>query len=351
MSVYQCDPIHDPRWAQFIRNHHKSSVFHTVEWLRTLKETYRYEPVVFTTSPENEPLRNGIVVCRVQSWLTGRRLVSLPFSDHCEPLFDSFDNNEFAAVLDHVLQHLRQESYGSLSIRPISSLPVEILQKRSGIAAGEYCFHTIDLEPDLDTIYGSFDKDSIQRRIRRAERAGIMEKCGQSDELLKTFYCLFLETRRRQRVPPTPFSWFKNLARELGQSFEVRVAYKDQTALAAIICLQFGDIGYYKYGSSDYRFNQFGATPWLFWRAISSAKLKGARRFDLGRTEMTNTGLLVFKNHWDPNPKKLTYWEFLSGSQKRMSRPREGSWSKIMFSILPAHLQKWVGEFIYPHLG
>ena len=37
-------------------------------------------------SPPDEPLENGFLFCRVESWLTGRRLVSLPFSDHCEPL-------------------------------------------------------------------------------------------------------------------------------------------------------------------------------------------------------------------------------------------------------------------------
>ncbi len=30
--------------------------------------------------------RRAEEVCRVSSWITGTRLVSLPFSDHCEPL-------------------------------------------------------------------------------------------------------------------------------------------------------------------------------------------------------------------------------------------------------------------------
>ena len=44
--------------------------------------------VVYTTSPPSLPLSNGIVLCEINSWLTGRRMVSVPFSDHCEPLLD-----------------------------------------------------------------------------------------------------------------------------------------------------------------------------------------------------------------------------------------------------------------------
>src|SRR5262244_2773877 len=87
-SCYQLDPIQDPRWAHLLEKHPKASVFHSVAWLRALRCTYGYEPVVFTTSPATSELKNGIVFCRVHSWLTGRRLVSLPFSDHCEPLVD-----------------------------------------------------------------------------------------------------------------------------------------------------------------------------------------------------------------------------------------------------------------------
>ena len=38
--------------------------------------------IAFTTSRPNQELKNALVFAAVRSWLTGRRLVSLPFSDH-----------------------------------------------------------------------------------------------------------------------------------------------------------------------------------------------------------------------------------------------------------------------------
>src|SRR6266446_9650165 len=85
---YQVDPTRDVRWAELVERHPRASVFHTPAWLEALRRTYGYEPVAYTTTPPGIELTNGVVLCRVSSRITGRRMVSLPFSDHCEPLVE-----------------------------------------------------------------------------------------------------------------------------------------------------------------------------------------------------------------------------------------------------------------------
>src|ERR1700676_4757136 len=80
MSVYEIDPLSDHRWHELLQQHPRASVFHSCAWLDALKQTYEYEPVAYTTTAPGAPLKNGWVFCRIRSWLTGRRLVSLPFS-------------------------------------------------------------------------------------------------------------------------------------------------------------------------------------------------------------------------------------------------------------------------------
>ena len=84
--VHTFNPLNDPRWENFVDRHPQASVFHGRGWLEALWRTYGYEPVVYSTDSPSGELTNGVVLCRVNSWLTGRRLVSLPFTDHCEPL-------------------------------------------------------------------------------------------------------------------------------------------------------------------------------------------------------------------------------------------------------------------------
>lgn len=349
MRVYQIDPTKDPRWAQLVERHPHASVFHSVGWLQALRRTYRYEPVVFTTSPPTSALQNGLVFCRVESWLTGSRLVSLPFSDHCEPLCDSAKDLEF--LIRYLRTALEHQNWRYLELRPISWGPGQTGDKNGFLPVSSHFLHTLSLHPDLDGLFREFDKDCVQRRIHRAERAGLVERCGRSEELLKEFYALFVATRGRHRLPPIPYAWFRNLIQFLGKGLEIRLAYKDKTAISAILTLQFKDVVYYKYACSVVQFNKLGATPWLLWRAITAGKSNGATKFDLGRTEEDNAGLLTFKNHWVSQPERLVYWRFPDVSSLHSVNNWKLKIAKRVFSCMPERLLTITGKLIYRHIG
>jgi GNAT acetyltransferase-like protein len=349
MNVYQIDPITDFRWAELVARQHGASVFHTVGWLKALQRTYGYAPVAFTTSPPTSELKNGIVCCRIDSWLTGRRLVSLPFSDHCEPLYDSAEDADF--LIRSIQNALTEQKWKYLELRPIQMNFAQTGDNSDFLAAGKYFLHRLDLRPDLNSVFGSLDKDSVQRRIQRAENAGLSEKCGRSDEMLNDFYTLFVITRRRHHLPPIPYAWFNNLIQCQGKALEIRLAYKDRTAIAAILTLRFRSVVYYKYGCSDTRFNRFGATPWLLWRAIETGKSNGANQFDMGRTQEDNTGLLAFKNHWVRQPERLVYWKFPKSSAAGSIDRWKLQMAKRIFSHMPDRLLTITGKLIYRHIG
>lgn len=345
-SLYQVDPIADARWARFVERHPRASVFHTVGWLKALQITYGYEPIAFTTSPPTSDLQNAIVFCHIDSWLTGRRFVSLPFSDHCEPLCDSTED------LDFLIRNLQTAWKGQeskyIEIRPIHGNFRQ--EDRRFAPAARYFLHRLDLGPELNEVFRSLDNDSVQRRIQRAERAPLAERCGRSEDLFKEFYALFVITRRRHHLPPIPSAWFRNLIQEQGKALEIRVAYIDHTAIAAILTLHFRDVIYYKYGCSDARFNRYGATPWLLWRAIASGKSYGAKEFDMGRTQEDNAGLLTFKNHWVHHPERLVYWKY-PGAAVDSFGPWKLKMAKRVFSHLPDRLLTMMGSLFYRHIG
>ena len=347
---YQLDPTQDPRWAELVERHPKASVFHTVGWLTALRSTYGYQPVAFTTSSPSGELKNGLVFCRVDSWLTGRRLISLPFSDHCEPICDSAEEVNF--LLRYLQTAMEHQEWKHLEVRPINGNFSQTDGKAGFVPAATYFLHTLDLRPEIDDVFRNLDKDSVQRRVHRAQQVGLVEKCGTSDDLLKEFYALLQITRRRHHLPPPPRAWFRNLIGCQGEALEIRLAYQNETPIAAILTLRFRDIVYYKYGCSDARFNKFGAMPWLLWKAIAAAKANGANEFDMGRTEEDNAGLLAFKNHWVPHPKQLVYWRFPEGAHSFDSA--EG-WklrmAKHAFSHMPSGLLTFAGKLLYRHIG
>jgi lipid II:glycine glycyltransferase (peptidoglycan interpeptide bridge formation enzyme) len=343
-------PLETTSWAEFIDRHPRASVFHAPAWLEALRRTYGYQAQVFTASPDSDPIREAIVFCQVDSWLTGRRLVSLPFSDHCDPLV----NNESTmdAMVSALQSHLSRDGLSYLEIR--AARPFETLVDSHSTYS--YCRHEIDLAPDVNIMFRNCHKSSTQRKITRANREGLSEETGRSPELLDDFYRLLLLTRRRHSVPPQPKRWFQNLIDCFGHALTIRVAKKDRQPIAAILTLVFKDTLVYKYGCSDASFHALGGMHFLFWKAICQAKEEGFRRFDLGRSEWHEEGLVSFKDRWGASRSVLNYSRFCAaGHQKGAFGPARAGWkerlAKQVFAHLPDRALGLAGELLYRHVG
>lgn len=348
MTVRTFNPLMDPRWAEFGRRHTRFSIFHTTGWLEALQRTYGYEPVVYTTSGPGTALTNGMVFCRINSWLTGRRLVSLPFADHCEPLVEKVEECE--EIFGELQRALGQEKFRYIEIRPRGAdLPVRTDMRESN----SFYFHVLDLRPPLADLFRGFQKDSTQRKIRRAEREGLFCEAGRSHRLLNDFYRLCLLTRQRHKLPPQPIEWFRNLVACLGDRLKIYVAFKDEQAIASILTLRYGSTLVYKYGCSDANFHRLGGMPFLFWKAIEEAKEQGLKEFDLGRSDSDNSGLIAFKGHLGAKASMLGYLRYYPAQHARrhVTESYGMKIAKRMIGYMPDGVLTMAGRLLYKHVG
>jgi CelD/BcsL family acetyltransferase involved in cellulose biosynthesis len=346
LNVYTFDPLVDRRWPTLVGEHPLASVFHTRDWLEALRRTYGYAPVAYTTSPPTDRLSNAVVLCEIRSWLTGRRLVSLPFADHCQPLIE--DPAAQAAITAHLRRAVDSGAWKYAEIRALTSnLPHPL----STVPASRFCFHSLDLRPALDVLFQRCHKDSIQRKIRRAEREALSFKTGTSEVHLRSFYSLLLQTRRRHQVPPQPLEWFRHLLGCLGDRFRICLASKDGRPVAGIVLLRHLDTLVYKYGASDARFHSLGSMPFLFWNAMREARATGIRRLDLGRSDSDNSGLITFKDRLGANRSTLTYVRYPAPPNVQAGPSPRARMAKRVFARMPDRLLVVTGRLLYRHLG
>ena len=344
-QVQVVKPLEDPRWSVFAASHPKASVFHSAEWLSALQNTYGYRPLAYTNTPPDVPLDNAVVFCRVSSWLTGQRLVSLPFSDHCEPLVDGVD--ELNELLIPASQELQDGKIKYIDIRPLS-----LVFSDGTEGAESYFLHLLDLRPTLDELYKKLHGDSIRRKIQRAEREKLTLEVGSSEEILAEFYKLHVITRQRQQLPPHPLKWFRNVLTCLGSGAQIRIARKDGSAIASIFMLAHKHKMVYKYGCSDAHAHNLGGMQFLFWHLIRHSKEHGFVEVDFGRSECANTGLVTFKDRWGTKRQLITYLRYpprpLIAKQDPSMVMKLG---KKVFSHCPQGVLRLAGNLLYPHVG
>ncbi len=346
MQLYTIDPLSDSRWDDLAGSHPRASVFHQRGWLRALASTYGYQPIVLTSAPAGKRLRDGIVFCQVKSWITGTRLVSLPFADHCEPLLNEIgDTFEFA---EWMRAECSRHHWKYIELRPLSwaahaDCPL--------VASRSYWLHTLDLTPSLEQIFRHLHKDCIQRRIRRAEREQLSYDAGCSEPLLNDFYRLLLITRRRHQLLPQPRAWFRNLIACMGQNVQIRLARKDGVPIAALLTLHHRSTVVYKYGCSDERFHRLAGMPFLFWKLIEESKAAGAEQVDFGRSDLDADGLTTFKDRFGTTRRRITYFRYPEDAKEKGVMASDLPTVRRLFSALPHVLSPWASRLVYRHIG
>lgn len=282
--------------------------------------------------------------------MTGRRLVSLPFSDHCDPLVNS--PAEQADILAHVREHIGRKPWKYVEVRPLSAEEPERLAAIDLRPSEKFYLHMLSLDPPLEVLLRDQHKDCIQRKVRRAEREELSYEKGRSESLLRKFYRLLLNTRRRHGLPPQPLQWFRHLIAGMGDQLIIRVASKGDRPVAAILTLSFKDTVTYKYGCSDERFNHLGGTPFLFWKTILEAKDQGMSQLYLGRSELDNPGLVKFKGRLGAGQFDLTYYRLTSGAVPTMvSDSGRTQLLKRFVCHLPDPILVAAGRLLYRHIG
>src|SRR5213596_229835 len=97
----QClSPLEKPGWDRLVMPHRESSFFHSASWAGVLHDTYGHTPHYFC-AVNDERLSAVLPMMEVNSPLTGRRGVSLPFTDECRFLSD--DSITAEAVFQEVI--------------------------------------------------------------------------------------------------------------------------------------------------------------------------------------------------------------------------------------------------------
>jgi hypothetical protein len=378
------NPITYPGWDELLLRTPGASFFHSSAWAKVLAESYGYTPLYFTVL-ENGKLRALVPVMEVNSFLTGKRGVSLPFTDYCEPIVS--ETSEFVVLFNSIIEYGKKKGWKYVELRGGeknlrsqesvvssqesggSNLSPESLVLGPGLNTDHsfipqpatrnipscitYLGHTLDLTKGEENIFSHL-RDGTKRNIKRAIKEKVRAEIFNSLESIKEFYRLNCMTRKEHGLPPQPFNFFKKIfdnviSKNLG--LVILASYEDKN-VAGGVYFHFGEKAVYKYGASEMAYQNLRANNLVMWEAIKWYCHNGFDHFCFGRTEPENQGLIQFKSGWGTTEQKISYYlydfrkeEFISAKSKVT-----GFHNKI-FRNMPLPLLKKLGSVIYKHVG
>jgi hypothetical protein len=343
VNIFVLNPLNDPHWDNLLSTFDGATFFHTSAWARVLSESYGYTPFYFTAI-ENGKLSGLIPVMEIKSFLTGKRGVSLPFSDMCEPL--AVDQPTFKVLWEKAAAKGHKAGWKHIELRGGDGF----LEGAS--ACAQHLAHTLELGTDEAMVSGRF-KPNIRRNIRKAEKEGVQVKLDHSFESIGAFYKLNCGTRRHHGLPPQPWLFFRKIYEHViaaGKGFVALAEYKNQVAAGAVFTF-YRDQAIYKYGASDRSLHRLRPNNLVIWEAIRWCCRKGIRSLNFGRTEPENEGLVQFKRVWGTTEKIIRYFKFDLNKNAFVADSPGPNSSYRLFKQMPAPVLRVVGNILYRHVG
>lgn len=327
------------QWKQLGEASGNATLFHTPAWAQVLRRAYGFRVFAATLERDGKVLA-GCLLSRTKNPFA-RHVVGLPFSDSCAPL--GVDQDAIAALMRGLAA--APPLGGNLEIRGIkASAPWQTVD----------CFEqwSLDLARPFAEVQRAADRN-FRRQVKRAASEAFKIENGDSAAMLRRFYAIQLETRRRLGVPPQPLRFFSLVREVFAQSHGLEVwlascAGRDQ---AAVVVLRDGPTLYAKWSARTAE-SAAGASHLLFFSILEHHAGK-AVSLDLGRTDARNTGLARFKAEMGAAPVPLPYSYFPRTARRTSAEDPDRATSALtrIWRRVPLPMTRAVGAIAYRYLA
>ncbi|MCB0195444.1 MAG: GNAT family N-acetyltransferase [Anaerolineae bacterium] len=301
MSVIKVDPQTDLLWRE-LTNSYKSDVFHSPEWIRALSKTYDLDIQALILCGDKGVPVAGLPYCTIDD-AVAPRIISLPFSDFCDPLVKNLD--EWSCLIDRLLFDQCQ-----IKLRCVHN-DVPLSDTRfSPFGRGKW--HSIDLEQNLDTIWDNVHS-SAKRAIRKAQQSGITVRIAENKNELRSFFELHLGIRKyKYRLLAQPYCFFENLWDNFieHQNGALTLATLEDRIISGVFFLEWKDGLYYKINASDPAYVSNRPNDLVIWEGIKYGKSKGLKFFDFGISDWEQEGLVRYKRKYATKEKTISFLQY-----------------------------------------
>jgi FemAB-related protein (PEP-CTERM system-associated) len=347
------DPLIDSGWDAFVERHPYGWLYHLSGWKKILENTFKHMTGYYVVRLDsNDEIQAALPLFHVKSWLTGSRLVSVPYASFFDPLISSAEDID--ELLKSAIGLSKELKASYVEIRTLTASG--LVQDESLGVQRHFKHHYIRLDAGLEKVLRSFDRTCVRQKIRRAEKNNLHARVAESTKDLEDFYRLYSITRKQNGLPPLPYRFIKTILDVFSPSKKafLMIAEHKERLVAGLILFRYKNRMSAEYAASDKNALSLGPNHLLFWEAIKMASREGLEIFDFGRTSQGNSGLMNFKKRWGTEVCDLPSFYYPKEAVEGGRAREESRGYRIVGKICrnaPNFVLPHIGNFCYRHMG
>lgn len=205
------------------------------------------------------------------------------------PILDWKNKSLVKTVFDDIKNQGKATSCVFIRVRPqleLSDNSLKLMQelglKRAPMYLSVEYAGILNLEKTEEEILRDASQ-GFRRKLRKAEKEGILVETSTDPKVVKTFYQLEVEHAKRQGFVAFSEEFLTKQFEAFAKNDEVIMytAKKDGEILAENFMIFYGNEASYHYGVSSPLGNKYSAAPLLHMKAMEEARRRGIKRYNL----------------------------------------------------------------------
>jgi hypothetical protein len=380
LRVTEVDAHSDPRWEKFVDSHPNATIFHHPLWLQVLEREYDQRRITLACEDDQGNLQGVLPLLftrglplGIGGHLVGRRLSSLPRTPVAGPL--ALTAEASAALLRAAMETAEQTPRGTLQIKasgtPLNG-PVDGLEQRPWRTSyavalpearrklgAEECFQQFGpCETCRVLRFGNCaNHRKVTWAVKKARELDTSVAEAESEAQLRGWYDIYLETMRRNCVPPRPYRLFQafwDLLRPRGY-MRLLIA-RQQTSdrmIGGSVLFTYKDRTFAGFAACRQRDFSLHPNDLLHWVGIHDACRQGCETYDFGETPGDAPELARFKRKWNCGETQLWryYYPLTKTSDSGVDKPQLAKkLAARLWGRLPLKWTALLGDWIYSYL-
>lgn len=284
-------------WNAFVEECSDATFFHRGEWRNVIARAFGHRPHYLYAERDGQ-ITAVLPLFHVKTLLFSNALTSVPFCMGGGAVATHAEDRQ--ALVDAACKLAEELKVDHLELRN------QVVREEGWPGKDLYVNFSREISQDSDENMMAIPRKQ-RAMVRKGIKAGLTASIGQDTA---TLYQCYSESVRNLGTPVFAKKYLDILVEEFANDCEILVVNKDDQAVASVMSFYFKDQVLPYYGGGTLAARNLYANDFMYWQVMETARAKGVRIFDYGRSKV-DSGSYRFKKHWGFEPVPMAYSYYL----------------------------------------
>lgn len=364
LDIFIADSGYDKKWLEFLDKHPQGSIYHHPLWLKVLENESGQKIVKLVCMNENDEIVGIFPLQYTKGFPFGvggvpgaKRLSSLPRSPVGGPL--TIDSTVAKLMIEKAVSLLKNDSDKLLQIKSYEIDLNEKVESLNKFLWREIYIKTIPEYPDEIRFGNSRNHAAVKRAVNKAKRSGVIFRVADSEEDLRKWYPLYLDTMRFHTTPARSFDFYKDIWEQLKPKGLMQLVLAEleenekKIIIAGSVLFFYNKVVTYAFNGSSRKHLELRPNDILHWQAIFNAQIEGYKYYDLGEVSKNHQSLAAYKKKWGSDIREMYHYYYPKPKQldeENLDTGIAGGIKEKIWQKLPLALTAKFGKMVYKKL-